>query len=62
MVAPKVTSIWILDHGAKFEVHFDLYIDYFLHNFFEASWHSILLFYFNLDRGFETFPKIADYS
>ena len=61
-VAPGATSIRVLNHSAGSLACFGLYIYYSLHYLFKASWYSVLLFHFDLDRGFEVFPKIADYS
>ena len=61
-MALKIMGIRFLDHNTGSYAYFNLYVDCFLDYLFKASWHSILLFHLDLDKGFKAFLKIAAYS
>lgn len=54
--------IQVSNYNTKYLACLGFHINYFLYYLFETSWHSVLLFYFNFDRGFKVFPEIVDYS
>ena len=58
----RAINIQVLDYNTQFQIRFSLHINCLLYHLFETNSFLVLLFYFNFDKRFKAFSKIANYN